>query len=307
MKEYILKTNNLTKNYHNIDALHDVSITMESGRIYGLIGQNGAGKTTLMRLITGLTFPTNGAIELFGHSGEKALQQERKRLGAMIEYPSIVPNMTAKENLKLHRIMRGIPDIEVEDELLELVGLLGTGKKKAKNFSLGMKQRLGIAVALLGNPELLILDEPINGLDPLGVVEIRNLLKKLCEERQMTILISSHNLPELYQTATDYIIIHKGEIKQTLTLLELEECCKHHILISCVEPEKLVSVLEMKLNTQNYKVMPNKSVKLYDYLDQKERLATVLFENGIIVTHLSNEGDTLEDYFISIIGGGRNV
>jgi len=307
MKEYVLKTKNLTKKYQGTHALHDVSVTMESGRIYGLIGQNGAGKTTLMRLITGLSFPTTGSIELFGHSGEKALQMERKRLGSMIEYPSIVPNLTAKENVKLHRIMRGIPDKEVEDELLELVGLADTGKKKAKNFSLGMKQRLGIAIALIGNPELLILDEPINGLDPLGVVEVRNLLKKLCDERQMTILISSHNLPELYQTATDYIIIHKGEIKQTLTLAQLEECCKHHILISCDQPEKLTSILEMKLNTTNYKVMPNKAVKLYDYLDEKEVVSRVLFENGIIVTNLSNEGDTLEDYFISIVGGGRNV
>ena len=307
MSIYVLKTNSLTKSYHGVNALHDVSVTLESGKIYGLIGQNGAGKTTLMRLVTGLSFPTSGSIELFGHTGEKALQIERKRIGCMIEYPSLAPNMTAKENLKLHRIMRGIPNKDVEDELLELVGLTGTGKKKAKNFSLGMKQRLGIAVALIGNPELLILDEPINGLDPFGVVEIRNLLKKLCEERQMTILISSHNLPELYQTATDYIIIHKGEIKQALSLAQLEECCKHHLLINCEQPEKLVSVLEMKLNTTNYKVMPNKTVKLYDYLDEKERVSRVLFENGIIVTNLSSEGDTLEDYFISIVGGDRNV
>lgn len=307
MTEYVLKTNSLTKNYHGVNALNDVSVTLKAGKIYGLIGQNGAGKSTLMRLVAGLNFPTSGSIELFGHIGERALQIERKRLGCMIEYPSLVPSMTAKENLKLHRIMRGIPNKEVEDELLELVGLSDTQKKKAKNFSLGMKQRLGIAVALLGNPELLILDEPINGLDPIGVVEIRNLLKKLCEERQMTILISSHNLPELYQTATDYIIIHKGEIKQTLTLAELEERCKHHLLISCDEPEKLVSVLEMKLNTKSYCVMPDKTVKLYDYLDEKERVSRVLFENGIIVTNLSNEGDTLEDYFISIVGGVRNA
>jgi ABC-2 type transport system ATP-binding protein len=303
----ILKTMGLTKSFHGANALHNVSVTLEEGKIYGLIGQNGAGKSTLMRIITGLSFPTEGCIELFGHTGEKELQLERKRIGCMIEYPSLAPNMTAKENLRLHRIMRGIPNQEVEDELLELIGLDGTGKKKAKNFSLGMKQRLGIAVALLGNPELLILDEPINGLDPIGVVEIRNLLKKLCEERQMTILISSHNLPELYQTATDYIIIHKGEIKQTLTLAKLEECCKRHLLINCDQPEKLASILELKLNTTNYNVMPDKTVKLYDYLDEKERVARVLFENGIIITNLSNEGDTLEDYFISIVGGGKNV
>jgi ABC-2 type transport system ATP-binding protein len=307
MVEHVLKTNNLTKSYHGVNALQDVSVTLDAGKIYGLIGQNGAGKTTFMRLVTGLNFPSSGSVELFGHSGEKALQAERKRIGCMIEYPSLVPNMTAKENLRLHRIMRGIPDCNVEGELLNLVGLEGTGKKKAKNFSLGMKQRLGIAVALLGNPELLILDEPINGLDPLGVVEIRNLIRKLCEDKHMTILISSHNLPEMYQTATNYIIIHKGEIKQTLTLSELEERCRHHILISCDQPEKLASILEMKLNTQNYKVMPDKSVKLYDFLDAKERVASTIFENGIALTNFSIEVDTLEDYFISTVGGGRHV
>jgi ABC-2 type transport system ATP-binding protein len=307
MVKQVLKTENLTKSYHSINALHNVSVTLEAGKIYGLIGQNGAGKSTFMRLIAGLVFPTSGSLELFGGSGEKALQLQRKRLGNMIEYPSVISTMTAKENLRMRRIMRGIPDKKIEDELLELVGLTDTGNKKAKNFSLGMKQRLGIAVALLGNPELLILDEPINGLDPLGVVEIRNLLIKLCEERQMTILISSHNLPELYQTATDYIIIHKGEIKQSITLAELKERCRHHLLISSTEPEKLARVLDMKLNTQNFTVMPNKAIKLYDYLNEKERVAKLLFENGIIVTNFSNQGDTLEDYFISVIGGSKNV
>lgn len=307
MKQYVVQTNSLTKSYGGFFALRDVSVTMESGKIYGLIGQNGAGKSTLMRLIVGLSFPTEGALALFGHRSERGLQEERKRLGCMIENPGFVPYMTAKENLKFYRIMRGVPNKEIELELLELVGLADTGKKKAKNFSLGMKQRLGIAIALLGNPELLILDEPINGLDPLGVVEIRNLLKKLCEERQITILISSHNLPELYQTATNYIIIHKGEIKQTLTLDQLDENCKHHFLISCDQPEKLTSLLEMQLNTSNYKVMPDKTVKLYDYLNQKDLVAKVIYENGIIVSKFSVEGDTLENYFISIIGGDQDA
>lgn len=307
MKQYVVKTKSLTKSYHSSYALHDVSITMESGKIYGLIGQNGAGKTTLMRLLVGLSFPTEGNIELFGHSSERALQEERKRLGCMIENPGFIPYLTAKENLKFHRTMRGVPNKEIEDELLELVGLTDTGDKKAKNFSLGMKQRLGIAIALLGNPELLILDEPINGLDPLGVVQIRNLLKKLCKERQMTILISSHNLPELYQTVTNYIIIHKGEIKQTFTLEQLEETCKHHIHIGCDQPERLASVLELQLNTANYKVMPDKTVKLYDYLDEKDLVAKTIYENGIVVSKFSTEGDTLENYFISVIGGDRDA
>lgn len=306
MKECIVKTNNLTKSYHSFTALKNVSITLEAGKVYGLIGKNGAGKTTLMRLITGLSFPTSGSIELFGSTGEKEIQNELKKIGCLIENPSLNGNMTAKENLKLHRIMRGIPNKELEDELLELVGLKNTNKKKAKDFSLGMRQRLGIAIALLGNPELLILDEPVNGLDPLGIVEMRNLIKKMSEERHMTILISSHNLPELYQTSTDYIIIDKGEIKKILTLEELEESCQHHIRIECSNPEILAEVLETKLNTVNYKVMPDKSIKLYDFLEDKEYAARTIIENGIIPTHFAASGDTLENYFLSVIGGGNN-
>lgn len=307
METPILQTKNLYKNYHGVNSLSNVSITMQPGRIYGLIGRNGAGKSTLMRLVMGLAFPTSGSVEIFGHTGEKALQTERKRIGSMIEYPSLVPNMTAAENLHLHRIMRGVPDKSMEKSLLELVGLSDTGRKKVKNFSLGMKQRLGIAVALLGRPEMLILDEPINGLDPIGVVEVRSLLKKLCEERNITILISSHNLPELFQTATDYIIIHKGEIRQQLTLEELDERCRHHLLLGSLTPEKLVSVLETELKTEKFRVMPDKTVRLYDYLDQRELVAKTLFDNGIVITNLSNEGDTLEDYFISVVGGAENA
>ncbi|MFF2018469.1 MULTISPECIES: ABC transporter ATP-binding protein [Bacillales] len=303
MNSYVVQTHHLSKNYGDYTALRQVSIRLKGGHIYGLIGQNGAGKTTLMRLLAGLAFPTEGSIELFGHSGKYPLQEERKRLGCMIEHPGFVPYMTAKQNLKLHRMMRGVPNEEIEDELLELVGLADTGRKKARDFSLGMKQRLGIAIALLGSPEVLILDEPINGLDPLGVIEIRNLLRLLCEERQMAILISSHNLPELYQTATNYIIIHKGEIKQTLTQEQLDERCKHHILIRCDQPEKLTSVLETELGTLNYKVMPDRTVKLYDCLDQLERVARAIHDKGIVVTKFNVEGETLENYFISCLGG----
>ncbi|MDF2923547.1 MAG: bacitracin transporter ATP-binding protein [Paenibacillaceae bacterium] len=307
MKQYVLKTNKLTKSYNGAFALRDLSVAMEAGKIYGLIGQNGAGKSTLMRIAAGLAFPTGGHIELFGQSGERALQAERKRLGCMIEHPGLTPNLTAKEHLRFHRTVRGIPNVTLENELLELVGLGGTGKKKAKDFSLGMRQRLGIAIALLGDPELLILDEPTNGLDPVGVVEVRKLLIRLCEERQMTILISSHNLPELYQVATDYIIIHQGMLKQSLTHAELEENCKHHIRISCDQPEKLTNVLETQLGTVSYKVMADKTVKLYDYLDNKEQVARAMFNNGIIATNFSVEGDTLENYFISVIGGERHA
>lgn len=305
-KEYILRINNLSKSYHGSRVLQNVTLDLEPGRIYGLIGQNGAGKTSLMRVIAGLTFPEEGSLELFGQRGG-SLSEEKKRIGSMIEYPSIIPYMSARENMTYYKTLRGIPSKTLEDELLALVGLKDTGRKLTKNFSLGMKQRLGIAIALIGNPDFLILDEPINGLDPMGVIEIRELIRGLCEERHMTILISSHNLPELYQTATDYIIIHQGKIKKAITQKELEESCKHHILIGCMETERLVGVIEMQLHTSNYKVMPDKTVKLYDYLDEKETVAKTLLDNKIPVTNFTVQGDTLENYFISIIGGAQNA
>lgn len=303
MSKIIMRTTGLTKSYRSGQALSNVSIALEAGKIYGLIGQNGAGKTTLMRLIAGLAFPTGGSLELFGVKEEHGLREERRRMGALIEAPSLTPGLNARDNLRLHRIIRGIPNEEIEQELLDLVGLSHTGKKKVKDFSLGMKQRLGIAISLLGNPELLLLDEPVNGLDPIGVVDIRHLLLKCCEERQMTILISSHNLPELVQTATDFILIHEGHIKQTLTATELEERCRRHLLISSTEPERLVSALEMELKTANFKVMPDQTVRLYDYLDDKERVARVLAANGVLVTTLASSADTLEDFFIAAVGG----
>lgn len=303
MKEYVLKTDALTKTYKGVNALDKVNLSLEQGKIYGLIGQNGAGKTTLMRIIAGLAFPSEGSFSLFGKSAEKDLANERKRMGCIIDYPGLSGGMTAVENMRLYRMMKGIPNKEIESELLQLVGLPNTGKKKVKNFSMGMKQRLGIAIALIGNPDFLMLDEPINGLDPLGIVDIRNLLKNLCNEKNISILISSHNLPELYQTVTDYIIIHEGKIKETLTVEQLDDCCKKHIYIKCDKVEELIRVLESELGTSNYKLMPDKSVKLYEYLNEKERLARILAEHKIIVTDLSVQGDTLENYFISVIGG----
>lgn len=306
MGEHILQIHNVTKRFKNFTALNGVNVSLEQGKIYGLIGKNGAGKTTIMRMITGLSFPTTGTLELFGAKTKKQLQVERKRVGSLIEYPALDGHLTAKENMKLHRIIRGIPNKAVEDELLQLVGLKDTKKKKVKDFSLGMKQRLGIAIALIGNPELLILDEPINGLDPVGVVEIRNLIKSICEKRYITILISSHNLPELYQTATDYIIIDQGEIRQTLTLKELEKRCRHHIVIECDEPQKLAHILESKLHTNDYKVMENNTVILDGFLDDRKGVMQTIYENGVIPTKFVVEGDTLESYFLSVIGGKQN-
>ena len=225
----------------------------------------------------------------------------------MIEAPAINTSMSAKENLHLHRIIKGIPNEELEQELLALVGLQNTGKKKARNFSLGMKQRLGIALSLIGSPELLILDEPINGLDPVGIVDMRNLLQTLCAEKNITILLSSHNLSQLYQVATDYIIIDHGRIIETITLSELEEQCKQYVLLRTNQPELLVSTLEKELHTQKYLVMPDKSIRLFDFTDRMETLAALFQRENILITNLSIEGNTLENYYIDLVERSRNV
>lgn len=306
MSDFVVRTRNLTKKFGTFQALDNINIDLKQGKIYGLIGRNGAGKTTLMRIIAGLSFCTEGSIGLFGHEGNVIEKNDLKRVGCLIEYPKMNGNMTAKENLKLHRIIRGIPNEELEDELLQLVGLTDTGKRKAKDFSLGMRQRLGIAIALIGSPELILLDEPVNGLDPVGVIEIRNLIKEVSEKKGVTILISSHNLPELYQTATDYIIIEKGKIMKQLSQVQLDEVCSHHIAIECDNKEQLVRILEEKLKTDKFKVMHDGSVKLYDHIDERKMVSRVLYENGIIPIKFNLEGDTLEKYFLSVIGGENN-
>lgn len=308
MSNYVLKTTNLCKRFKSYKALDNVSVTLEKGKIYGLIGKNGAGKTTLMRIVSGLSYATEGTIELFGASSAKQFNKQLSKIGTLIEYPSLNGRMTAKQNIKLVKIMRGIKDKSVDDELLEMVGLGSVDpKKKVKDFSLGMRQRLGIAIAMLTNPELLILDEPVNGLDPVGVVEIRNLIKKLNQEKNITVLISSHNLPELYQTATDYIIIDKGVIKQTLTLDELEKKCEHYLSITCDDPDKAIKVIENELGTKKYKRMQDGSIRLYDFVDEKQKVSDALFNNHIKIYEFSRLGETLENYFLSVIGESGNV
>lgn len=308
MSNYVLKTTNLCKRFKSYKALDNVSVTLEKGKIYGLIGKNGAGKTTLMRIVSGLSYATEGTIELFGASSAKEYNKQLSKIGTLIEYPSLNGRMTAKQNIKLVKIMRGIKDKSVDDELLEMVGLGSVDpKKKVKDFSLGMRQRLGIAIAMLTNPELLILDEPVNGLDPVGVVEIRNLIKKLNQEKNITVLISSHNLPELYQTATDYIIIDKGVIKQTLTLDKLEKKCEHYLSITCDDPDKAIKVIENELGTKKYKRMQDGSIRLYDFVDEKQKVSDALFNNHIKIYEFSRLGETLENYFLSVIGESGNV
>ncbi|MET3320312.1 UNVERIFIED_ORG: ABC-2 type transport system ATP-binding protein [Peribacillus simplex] len=303
MNEYVLKTNQLSKRYKNQFALNKVNLSIEKGSIYGFIGQNGAGKSTLTRLATGLAIPTSGTIELFGETSERNLIQARKRIGAMIEEPALYPHMTAAENLEAHRLLKGIPGKECIEKALTLVGLLDMGKKKAKNFSLGMKQRLGLAIALLGDPEFLILDEPINGLDPMGVVEIRELLKKLNSEKGITILISSHILSELHLLATHYGIIHKGELIEEMTLNELEEKCQQYLHIKVDNTEKAATIIETTLSTNDFEVMPDGGIRLFKYLNQPGIVSTTLVNEGLVIEQFMPMGQDLESYFTNRIGG----
>ena len=303
MESIIFEAKGINKKYRKTLALDNVNLKLEKGKIYGFIGQNGAGKTTLIRLITGLAFPSDGELSLWGKSKEKELQEQRKRIGSLIEGPALYNGMTAYQNMEVQRIQRGIPDKAVIEKTLKLVGLSDTGRKKVRNFSLGMKQRLGIAIALLNTPEFLILDEPINGLDPAGIKEVRNLIKTLNKEYGMTILISSHILEELYNTATDFIFIDKGRIIEEISETELNEKCKQRVEIKASDPQKAVMVLEQKLHAEKIKIMPDNTIQLYEFTDDLEKVAAALAKEEILVTGLTVKGDSLEEYFLNKIGG----
>ncbi|MWC30218.1 ABC transporter ATP-binding protein [Paenibacillus sp. MMS18-CY102] len=307
MSQYVLRTNQLSKQFKNQMALNKVNLSIPQGSIYGFIGQNGAGKSTLIRIVAGLAYPTAGSMELFGESSERALIEARRRIGTIIEGPALYAHMTAAENLEAHRLLRGIPGRACIDKTLALVGLRDTGKKKARNFSLGMKQRLGLAIALLGDPEFLILDEPINGLDPMGVVEIRQLLMKLNREYGITILISSHILSELHLLATHYGIIHHGHLLEQLTAAELNAKCQHYLHIKVDQPDKAAAIIETGLHTTAYEVMPDGVIKLFRHVDTPGKVSAHLVKEGLVIEQFMPMGEDLEAYFTSRIGGVSHV
>jgi ABC-2 type transport system ATP-binding protein len=307
MKDIILKTHNLSKKYGEQFAVNNINMTVTKGQIYGFIGKNGAGKTTLMRMVTGLIHVTSGNIELLGAQSSNELDSVRTMVGSLIETPAFYENMTARQNLEVSRLVRNIAGKQCIDEVLELVGLMDAGKKKVKNFSLGMKQRLGIANALLGNPKFLILDEPINGLDPVSIVEVREMLKKVNKEKDVTILISSHILSELSELATCYGIINNGELVEELSAEELQEKCKQYIEIQVSDAKKAVVLLEEELGITEYVVMQDNIVKIYTHLDSVGKINTLLSINGIVVNNIGLKGQNLEEYFLNIVGGGRNA
>lgn len=307
MSEAILQTQELTRRYGHTLALDRASITVEKGQIFGLVGRNGAGKTTLIRLISGQSIPTSGQISLFGQTSDSGLNRARSLTGAMVEIPSFYPYLTARQNLEYYRIQRGIPGRRVVDEVLEEVDLAGTGKKTFKNFSLGMKQRLGLALALMNRPDLLLLDEPINGLDPEGIVEFRNLLLRLNQERQTTILISSHILSELANLATCYGFLDNGMMLEQISARALEEKCRACIEARVDDASRAALVLEQSLGIRDYEVLPGHLLRIYSSLDAPHRVAQALVEGGVALQSIESRGANLEDYFLSMIGGVRHA
>lgn len=301
MKEVVLKTNNLTKQYNKNVVLDNVNITIKKGNIYGLIGRNGAGKTTLMKIITTLASLTSGTFELFNTCSENdELFDNKKRVGSLIEYPAFYPNLSAYDNLKYYTIQRGIVDKNQINKVLELVNLTGTGKKKVKTFSLGMKQRLGIALAILNSPDFVILDEPINGLDPIGISELRDTFKKL-SDNGITLLISSHILSELYLLANEFGFLENGKLIKELSKEELDLECSKCLVIKTDDSKKVSVLLEKELNTNNYKVINNEEIRVYDYTDDSDKVSDVLVNNKIKIKGFYESGISLEEYFKEII------
>lgn len=280
---------------------------INKGHIYGLIGQNGAGKTTLMRIIAGLVKPQDGQLAIFGEEAPRTRELARKRIGTLIEGPALYPQLSAYGNLNIDRIQKGIPGKGCIHRALKLVGLEHTKRKKTKHFSLGMKQRLGIAMALLSEPELLILDEPVNGLDPMGIIEIRELLLRLNREEGVTILISSHILSELDQLANHYGIIHRGILLEEISAQTLHDGCKHYLHIQVDRVDQATTVIEERLGTTDYVVRPDGVIHLYTFVEESARVATELSVAGVAVTTIMPKGDSLESYFTKKVGGAMYV
>lgn len=306
MAEIIASAEKLSKQYQNTIALSDINFELRRGDIYGLVGKNGAGKTTLLRILTGQAFQTTGSVALFGESSKEGLSKGRKRIGAIIEDPGFYSYMSAKQNLEYYRIQRGIPGKRCVQEVLEEVGLSDTGNKKFQNFSMGMKQRLGLALALMNKPEILLLDEPINGLDPFGIVEIRNLLLKLNKEKKITILISSHILSELTNLVTCYGFIDRGKLIKQLSEEELSKECGKYLEVKVDKAERMAALLEAKLGCHAYKVTSDYSLHIFEYLNQPEVVSQIAVQNGIGLSSIALREVNLEDYFMQLVGGKDN-
>lgn len=302
--EYVLKTTALQKRYGSFTALNGVNMHIPRGAIYGFVGKNGAGKTTLIRLICGLQCPTSGEYSLFGiPNTSNEIVKSRKRMGAVVETPSIYSDMTADDNMKEQYRILGLPSFETIPGLLKLVGLPDTGKKKVKNFSLGMRQRLGIAVALAGNPDFLVLDEPANGLDPQGIIEMRELILKLNREKGITVLISSHILDELSRLATHYGFIDHGTILREISTHDLEAACRKCLCVTVSNVQALSMALDEK--GLEYRVLSDDQAEIYGSIGITDLVET-LSAKGCIISGLREREEGLENYYMNLIGGTQH-
>ncbi len=302
--DYVLRTNALTKKYKDFKAIDSLTMSIPKGAIYGMVGKNGSGKTTLIRLICGLQESTSGDFTLYGiKSTSKEIGKARRRMGAVVETPSIYLNMTARENLLYQCRILGLPSFDLTDEILKLTGLQDTGKKKAENFSLGMRQRLGIAIALAGSPDFIVLDEPVNGLDPQGIIEIRELILKLNRERQITFLISSHILDELSKLATHYGFIDNGTLVKEISADELGNAFKKCVRVEVSSIKALSVVLDrMKLE---YKIISENTADIYTKINITQLVENLLSENCELLS-LREKDESLESFYMNLLGGAAN-
>lgn len=302
--EYVLRTNALAKKYRDFKALNGLTMNVPKGAIYGFIGKNGAGKTTLIRLICGLQSATSGDYTLYGRKNtDKEISKSRRRMGAVVETPSIYLDMTAEDNLKQQYRILGLPSYDGMKDILKLVGLEDTGKKKARNFSLGMRQRLGIAVALTGSPDFLVLDEPVNGLDPQGIIEIRELILKLNREQQITFLISSHILDELSKIATHYGFIDKGQMVKEISAEDLENACRKCVRLEVTNIGALAHVLDgMEVE---YNVISDRKADVYAKVNVS-KLTLALAKVNCEVISMQERDESLESYYVSLLTSGNS-
>lgn len=308
--EYVLETRKLSKQYGHFKALDQLSMHVPKGSVYGFVGRNGAGKTTLIRCICGLQNPTGGEYLLYNRkNSDSQITKSRRRMGAVVEAPSIFLDMTAEENLRQQYMMLGCPSFDGMEALLKMVGLANTGKKKAKNFSLGMKQRLGIAVALAGNPDFLVLDEPVNGLDPQGIVEMRELILRLHRERQITVLISSHILDELSRLATHYGFIDHGRIIKEISAEELDAACRKCIRIEVTDTKVLARTLEECRTPEDrkpdYSILSETTADIFGSIDVTD-LTLRLAQQDCRIKSMQERDESLESYYIRLVGGDGN-
>lgn len=296
----VIKTHHLKKSYKKEEAIKSLDFVLSSGEICALIGKNGAGKSTIFKMLSGQIKPSSGELELFGKTG-KQLLDARKKFGFMIEEPQLFDDFTAKQNLEYFRIQRGVPDKQRIDEVLKIVGLEKQARKKFKDFSMGMKQRLGLAVCLLSSPDCLVLDEPTNGLDAQGINEIRQLLMKLNQENHITILISSHILSELQMIGTRFVFLHNGKIIEDLSREALHDKSKRHLRIHLDNTSRAAQILERHYQDLDYQVLPENWLVIHNHIDESAVINQLLSSNQIAVSEFQIEDVNLEDYFLDLV------